>query len=122
MPSSTGANMTAGHSRRRWPKKRVGEEPWERVEFGLNLDILGEKKHVFCVAHSVYSTPSTDINYLEAVSGKRIEFEGLLWNPEGREARLLFQSRDRDYKKDKGGDSKGHSHQTLVGRLCYKHS
>lgn len=78
-----------------------GEEPPERVELGLKLDFLGEKKHMFCVDHSVCSTSSTDINYLEAVSGERIESGGLLRNPEGREVRLLFQSCDREYKKGK---------------------
>lgn len=57
---------------------------------------------MFCVDHSVCSTSSTDINYLEAVSEKRIEFGDLLRSPEGREARLLFQSHDREYKKGKG--------------------
>lgn len=101
MPSSTRANKTVGHSRRRWPKNlRVqgrgegGEEPRERVELGLKLDFLGEKKHVLCVDHSVRSTSSTDINYLEAVSGKKAEFGGLLQNLEGKEASPLFQIPD----------------------------
>lgn len=57
---------------------------------------------MFCVDHSVCSTSSTDINYLEAVSGKKTEFGGLLQNLEGKEASPLFQIHDCEYKKGKG--------------------